>query len=78
VSVKQVRYSVDDDSTIKLTDSDLKVANSTGKILFDRQLGTIVRHQVMIHVTGTITFVGPNGDVPAELDLTMETDTTRK
>ena len=61
-----------------LKSSDLKAAESKGEILFDRELGQTVASTSSLRVTGDITFVAGGTDLPAKLDLKMETATTVK
>jgi hypothetical protein len=61
-----------------LKSSDLKPEDCKGEILFDRELGRAVETTSTLHVTGDITFVANGADLPAKLDLKMETTTTAK
>lgn len=61
-----------------LKSSDLKAVESEGVILFDRERGGAVETSSSVRVTGDITFVANNMDLPAKLDLKMETSTIVK
>ncbi len=78
VRVLDVDYVVDDDSLLKISESDLTVTESGGTILFDRKLGGIVTQENSVRIGGTITFLGPAGEIPGELDLTMKTEMKRQ
>jgi hypothetical protein len=55
----------------QLKGSDLKATESEGVILFDRELGQSVESSSSIRITGDITFVINNMDLPSQLDLKM-------
>jgi hypothetical protein len=61
-----------------LKSSDLKADESDGVLLFDRELGLIVGSNSKVRITGKMTFTINNMDLPAELDLSLETDTVVK
>jgi len=62
-----------------LKSSDLKPdADCKGEILFDRELGRAVESTSTTHVKGDLTFVAAGMDLPAKLDLKMETATIVK
>ncbi len=63
---------------IALKSSDLKVPESEGVILFDREKGQTVESNSSMRITGDITFTANNMDLPAKLDLTMKTATVVK
>jgi len=58
---------------LTLKDSDLKVPESEGVILFDRQRGQIVDSTQSMRFTGEMTFTINGMDLPAKLDLKMQT-----
>jgi hypothetical protein len=53
--------------------SDLKATESESVTLFDRALGQVVESSSSIRIEGDITFVVNNMDLPAKLDLKMQT-----
>lgn len=57
----------------KVTESELKVADSTGAILFDRDKGAAVRTTSKLHVQGTLKLSINGMEFPGKLDLTIET-----
>lgn len=61
-----------------LKSSDLKAAESETVVLFDRQRGGAIDSTSSIRVTGEMTFVANNMDLPAKLDLKMESATIVK
>ena len=64
------------DSPLKIVKSNLKVADSEGTILFDREEGHVVNLKGKLRVTGDMMTYSINGmEIPGALDLTMETDT---
>jgi hypothetical protein len=63
---------------LKLIKSDLKVGQSTGKLLFDDQLGDIVSDVQTHQIKGSLTLGIAGQEVAAELDLTMETSTVSR
>ncbi len=52
-----------------LKGSDLKTEESEGVMLFDRELGQVVESTSSVRITGEITFVFNNMDLPSKLDL---------
>jgi hypothetical protein len=78
--VLTVEYALTADSTLPFTlkASDLKASDSKGKLLFDRQKGEIVSSSATIQIKGDMTFVINNNDLPAKLDLKIETSTQPK
>ena len=61
-----------------LKTSNLKPAESAGLILFDRQRGAMVETSSKLRITGNITFVLNNQDLPAKLELKIEKATVLK
>ena len=62
---------------IRAKASDLKVKESKGTILFDRELGRVVESKETLQITGTITFTLNNNELPpSDLDLKMESTIT--
>lgn len=54
-------------------DSKLSATESEGAILFDRERGQIVESVSKNRITGELTFTVSNNDLPAKLDLTLDT-----
>jgi len=75
VQAKAVTFAIDADSNLpaKVTKSELKVDSSEGTILFDRAEGRVVSNREKIRVTGDLTLVINDKDLPSQLDLTLET-----
>lgn len=75
-----VEYTMDADapSPLKLVASNLKVAESEGQILFDEQLGQIAEENSKVRITGDLTFDVMGMQLPAQLDLTLKQNSTRK
>jgi hypothetical protein len=57
---------------LALKSSDLKAAESSGTYLFDRQAGQAVESNSSVQITGELTFTVNNMDLPAKLDLKIE------
>ncbi|MFO0819881.1 MAG: hypothetical protein U1A77_18165 [Pirellulales bacterium] len=77
VSVK-LSFEANGPIMLKLIKSDLKVGQSTGKLLFDGQLGDIVSDVQSHQIKGSLTLGIAGQEVAAELDLTMETSTVSR
>jgi len=75
-----VELSVADDSPlpIRVKDSQRKVKESKGVVLFDRKLGRIVQSKEWFRIAGGITLVANGQELPSELDLKMETEVAIK
>lgn len=80
VKVNTVSYAMEPNPGFPLTvdKSDLKIDSSDGSILFDRELGQIVSNHLKMRIVGDMTFTANGQNVPAKLDLTMETDSELK
>jgi hypothetical protein len=63
---------------ITLKNSDLKVPESEGLILFDRAKGQTVESSSSMRIAGDLVFAANNMDLPAKLDLKMHTTTAVK
>jgi surface antigen len=57
---------------LKLKGSELKATESEGTILFDREIGQVVETTNSIRIEGEITFAINDMDLPAKLDLKMQ------
>ena len=64
-------------SPLKIVDSELKVDESGGTILFDRAAGLIVDSKDKKHITGSLKCEINGNAVPGNLDLTFETSANR-
>jgi len=73
--VTAVRYTIPENanSPFKLKDSDLKVESSSGDLYVDATKGRLIARNEKLRVKGTFTLVGNGMDLPATLDLTIET-----
>jgi hypothetical protein len=69
---------VDSPLPIQLKNCDLKVPESDGAILFDRATGQTVESESSIRITGDLEFTANGMDVPAKLDLKMQSTTVVK
>ena len=61
-----------------LKSADLKSPDSEGVILFDRERGQVVESLSKVRVTGDIIFSLNGKDLPAKLDLKMQSTTVVK
>jgi hypothetical protein len=68
-----VTYAMDPNtpSPLKVTNSDLKVADSDVEILFDAKLGQATQNHSKLHITGPMTFSVNGMELPGKLDLTI-------
>jgi len=73
-----VTYAMDADapSPLKVTNSDLKIADGDGEILFDNERGMTVSKNEKSHITGDMTFTINGQELPGKLDLTMNVKST--
>jgi hypothetical protein len=77
--ILEVNFALDNSPLpLALKSSDLKAAESAGVILFDRQRGQIVDSNASMRITGEMTFTVNNMDLPAKLDLKIESATVVK
>jgi hypothetical protein len=74
VTVSEVDYTIDPDGAtpLRLKESDLKIAESRGTVIFDAAIGQVVRADEKILISGTATFMTGGQELPASLDLTLE------
>ncbi len=70
-----VDYELDANSPLplKLKNSELKVAGSKTKLLFDRELGVFLEIESSVRITGDMTFEVAGNELPGKLDLTIST-----
>ncbi|MFM9114635.1 MAG: DUF6263 family protein [Planctomycetota bacterium] len=59
---------------LKLIKSNLKIGKSSGALFFDRQLGRIVSENENIQIVGPITLGVGDQQLPADIDLTLESE----
>ncbi len=76
VKATSVKYAMDANSPspLKVEKSDLKVDSSEGTILFDREAGRSVTESLLMRITGSMTMTIQGQQLPAELDLTLDTN----
>ena len=73
----KVKLTLADDAPLpfKLKASNLKPENS-GVLLFDRSRGRFVQRKESVRIAGGITFIANGNDLPAKLDLVINSETT--
>jgi len=74
----EVTYAMDPNTVtpLKVTKSDLKIADSGGSLLFDRAKGQIVEKTSKNQIKGDMTLNINNMDLAGKLDLTLESKST--
>jgi Family of unknown function (DUF6263) len=77
IKALDVTYKMDPNTPTpaKVTKSDLKVASAEGTLLFDREAGALVERHEKIRMTGDMTLVIQEMELPIKLDLTLESTT---
>ncbi len=68
----------DPQAQVMIKSSDLKPAESKGELLYDRKLGTVVSGSSSVRIVGDITLVINGMELPAKLDLKMESSSQPK
>lgn len=68
-------FSANASAQAKVTKSDLKVADSTESLLFDREQGAVVETTSTFNVKGTVTLSVNGMNLDAQLDLKIESST---
>ncbi|MGD9855966.1 MAG: hypothetical protein AB7U20_13555, partial [Planctomycetaceae bacterium] len=63
---------------VKVTQSDLKIADSEGTLWYDRAAKQFTEGRDKVHITGTLTVEVQGMKLPGELDLTIETKSKSK
>lgn len=63
---------------LRVTKSDLKPTESSNTLLFDRAAGQLQSNKGKLRIQGDLEFSINGQSLPAKLDLTMESDTTRQ
>ena len=71
-------YTVNGNPALQVKNTDLKVKDSEGEYLFDRQLGATHSRKSKVQITGKLTLVIANMEFPGDLDLTVEDQATRQ
>lgn len=69
--------SADSPSPLKITDSDLKIQEAAGTILFDRTAGMVVETKDKKQISGSLKCEVNGMELPGKLDLTFETSSNR-
>ena len=74
VKAQGVTYAMDPNaqSPVKVSKSDLKIESSDGTILFDREDGVPVESHGVTRITGDLTLVAGEKELPTKLDLTLD------
>lgn len=79
VTDSSVDYAMNNpNSPLQVQSSDLKVVESAGEILFDREAGQLVEGKNSTRMTGSLVLAAGGQELPSELDLTIATNTTLK
>jgi hypothetical protein len=75
IFASEVKYSVEPDGMLpaQVVNSDLKIDSSTGALLFDRERGMFVENTHLVRITGPLTLSVNGMELPAKLDLTIDT-----
>lgn len=77
ITATGVAYAMENpNSPLQVKNSDLKVVESKGELLFDREAGQVVESRNTTRMTGSLVLSAGGQDLPAELDLTITTGTT--
>lgn len=74
----EVGLTVNDNPMLQITNCDLKVLESTGTFLVDRELGTALSKASKIRIAGPLTLVINSMELPGKVDLTMVENVTRQ
>ncbi len=73
-----VNYTVNGNAALQVTKSDLKVIESEITILFHRELQTVISRTSKTRIAGPLTLVINNMELPGNVDLTIEENSTRQ
>lgn len=76
VTAAKLVQDADSESPVKISGSELTVKSSTIQILFDNQMGRIVRSTSKIHVAGDIKLDINGMELPGNLDLSLNISTS--
>lgn len=71
-----VSYSITGNATVQLKNSDLKVVESSGMLLFDRDVGDITLQESKLQVAGPLTFFIDGKEYAGTVDFVIETKST--
>lgn len=63
---------------LKVAASDLKVDQSFGHYLLDREKGTVIERASNVHITGPMTFEINGQQLPGKVDLSLDVNTTTR
>jgi len=76
--VTDVSYDMteNNESPLKVKDSQLKAAKSEIDLLFDGKLGRFIETKNLIQIKGTMTFEANGQELPGKLDLTIQQNIT--
>lgn len=76
----KVTYSVEGAGLggLKVLSSDLKVDQSFGQYLLDREAGTIVERSTNVHITGPMLFDFNGAQLPGKVDLSLDVSSVTK
>jgi hypothetical protein len=75
---KVVSFEVDNTAPLKVSKTDLSVAESKATVLFDRDRGVEVEATRLMHIKGKLTLSINGNDLPTEVDLKIETTSRLK
>jgi len=75
-----VKYAVEGTALggLKVVSSDLKVDQSFGQYLLDRETGTIVERSTNVHITGPMVFDFNGAQLPGKVDLSLDVSTVTR
>jgi hypothetical protein len=76
--VFEVSYAVNGNPMLQVKNSDLKVLESTGTYLFDRERGVMLSRSTKVQIAGPLTLVFNNAELKGKVDLTMEDSAVRQ
>jgi len=74
----EVSLTISDNPQLQITNSDLKVLETAGTYLVDRQLGGVISRTSKVRIAGPLTLVINSMELPGKVDLTMEENVTRQ
>jgi len=80
MKANSVTYNIEPNPALplELKSSDLKITKSSGELLFDRKLGSIVKTTDSFTVEGKLTLVANGNELPGELNLTITSKSSRE
>ena len=74
--VLDVSYVVNGNGQLQVKNAELKVVDSSGTFLFDRERGATVSRMSKVQVAGPVTLVINGMELPGSVDLTIEENAT--